>query len=76
MEARMQGSGVLLGTAATLTLLLVVFICASAHHAPTEFDFDKTVEVEGTIVEWKWQNPHVTFKIGETRSIRPCSYHA
>ena len=36
---------------------------ALAHHAPTEYDFDQTVEVEGTIVEVKWQNPHVHFTV-------------
>lgn len=40
---------------------------AFAHHAPTEYDFDQTVEVEGTIVEVKWQNPHVTLKVRDSK---------
>jgi hypothetical protein len=40
---------------------------ASAHHAPTEYDFGKTVEIEGTIVELKWQNPHVTLKVRDSK---------
>jgi hypothetical protein len=46
-------------------LLFFVMRAASAHHAPTEYDFGKTIEVEGTIVEAKWQNPHVTLKVRE-----------
>lgn len=30
-----------------------------AHHAPTEYDFQKVVVLEGTLVEVKWRNPHV-----------------
>ena len=45
--------------------LVAVMSTASAHHAPTEYDFDKTVEVEGTLVEVKWQNPHVSLKLRE-----------
>jgi hypothetical protein len=36
---------------------------AAAHHSAAEYDFDKTVEVEGTLVELKWQNPHILFKV-------------
>jgi hypothetical protein len=45
-------------------LLCVVAIgSAGAHHAPIQFDFEKTVEIEGEIVEVRWGNPHVTFKV-------------
>jgi Family of unknown function (DUF6152) len=50
---------------ASALLLLVVLGATHAHHAPTEYDFSKIVEIEGTIVEVKWQNPHVTLKIRE-----------
>jgi hypothetical protein len=43
--------------------LAAIMSSASAHHAPTEYDFDKTVEVEGILVEVKWQNPHVSLKL-------------
>lgn len=36
---------------------------AAAHHAAAEYDFARTVEVEGTLVELKWQNPHILFKV-------------
>jgi hypothetical protein len=51
--------------AATIAGFLHVFAMqsAGAHHAPTEFDFANVIEIEGTIVEVKWQNPHVAFKV-------------
>lgn len=47
-------------------LVTVLASAADAHHAPSEFDFDKTVELEGTVVEVQWRNPHVTLKIRES----------
>jgi hypothetical protein len=32
---------------------------ASAHHAPTEYDFQKVIEIDGTLSEVSWRNPHV-----------------
>ena len=48
-------------------VLLLLSMASVAHHAPTEYDFDQTVEVEGTIVALKWQNPHVTLRIRDTK---------
>lgn len=49
-------------------VVLGCFLCGIgisvlAHHAPTEFNFLALVQIEGTIVEVKWQNPHVSFKV-------------
>src|SRR5881394_1505359 len=33
----------------------------AAHHSFAMFDMDKNIEYQGTISEWKWQNPHVHF---------------
>lgn len=41
---------------------------AGAHHAPVGFDFGKIVEIEGTVVEVRWQNPHVAFKVRADRA--------
>jgi Family of unknown function (DUF6152) len=48
---------------ALVCLSFCVTPAAFPHHAPTEFDFLKVVEVEGTVVEVKWRNPHVLLKI-------------
>ncbi len=47
--------------------VVVIVICgaalcppsAAAHHAPTEYDYQKIVELEGSLVEVSWRNPHV-----------------
>ena len=43
--------------------LVVVFVMphasASAHHSNSLFG-DKLVEMDGTVVEYRWRNPHVT----------------
>jgi hypothetical protein len=31
---------------------------ALAHHSPAAFDRTKTVTIEGTVKEFRWQNPH------------------
>ncbi len=43
-------------------LLLVVPAVAHAHHSGSEYD-RTTVEIEGTLVELVWQNPHVHFGV-------------
>jgi hypothetical protein len=36
-------------------------VSLSAHHSFAMFEMDKDVEYTCTVVEWKWQNPHVHF---------------
>jgi Family of unknown function (DUF6152) len=43
--------------AATLAALLAA-APALAHHSRANFDLDSTVEIEGTVTEFTWQNPH------------------
>ena len=49
-----------LNISSTLALVAGLFAAADvqAHHSYTEFDNAQTVEVEGTLVEIAWQNPH------------------
>lgn len=42
-------------------------VSMSAHHSFSMFEMDKNVEYSGTVVEWKWQNPHVHF----TMQVKP-----
>jgi len=35
----------------------------AAHHSFAMFEMEKSVEYQGVISEWKWQNPHVHFTI-------------
>ena len=38
---------------------LLVATSALAHHSNSAFDGDKVTVLTGTVVEWKWTNPHV-----------------
>lgn len=38
--------------------LLVASVPAAAHHSFAMFDMQKTITLNGTIVKFKWQNPH------------------
>jgi hypothetical protein len=39
--------------------MLLVATSALAHHSNSAFDGDKVVVLTGTVMEWKWTNPHV-----------------
>jgi hypothetical protein len=43
---------------ATGVLALVAAGSASAHHALTVIDRNKTVELSGVVKSWEWTNPH------------------
>jgi hypothetical protein len=36
---------------------------ALAHHSFVEYDFSRTIEVSGTLVDIAWRNPHVHFTV-------------
>jgi Family of unknown function (DUF6152) len=38
---------------------LLVATSALAHHSNSAFDGDKVMVLTGTVMEWKWSNPHV-----------------
>ena len=38
-------------------------VVSSAHHTYAEYDQQKTVEIEGTLVKAAWQNPHLSLKV-------------
>ena len=42
---------------------LLVSLSAAAHHSFAVYDKSKVVEVEGTLMEFSWSNPHVRFKL-------------
>ena len=44
---------------ACVIALLLVATSALAHHSNSAFDGDKVTVLTGTVVEWKWTNPHV-----------------
>ena len=49
-----------------LTATLAATLAAApalAHHSRANFDLDSTVEIEGTVTEFTWQNPHVYIQL-------------
>jgi len=44
---------------ASLALAGAIAAPAFAHHSFAMFEMDKNVPVKGTVVEYKWMNPHV-----------------
>jgi len=43
--------------------LAMATVSLGAHHSFAMFEMDKDVLYTGTVVEWKWLNPHVHFTI-------------
>jgi hypothetical protein len=54
---------------ATALLLLLAPVTTLAHHSGSEYD-RTTVEIEGTLVELSWRNPHVHFGVRTTDKDR------
>lgn len=52
--------------AALLSVFALVGSPAAAHHSFAKFDLRRSIELEGELVEVRWQNPHVTFKLRGT----------
>ena len=49
---------------AAAVLCLTVFVDkASAHHSTAIYDSDNPVELSGTVVEWKFTNPHCIIRL-------------
>jgi hypothetical protein len=69
---RLAGGLIMLVLSSTMPLSHVL-----AHHSGSEYDFDKIVEVEGTLVEVKWHNPHVRLSVhaGKDATGKPVIWH-
>lgn len=44
---------------------------ATAHHSTSAFDEDSVVRIEGTVTQFRWINPHASFKLEGTASDGP-----
>jgi hypothetical protein len=53
-------------SAALLTLVALLAVPAGAHHSTAAFDSDRIVRVEGTVTQFRWINPHASFKLEGT----------
>jgi hypothetical protein len=41
---------------------------ATAHHSTSAFDSDRVVRIDGTVTQFRWINPHASFKLEGTAS--------
>jgi hypothetical protein len=46
-----------------LAICGLVPVVSPAHHTYAEYDQQKTIEIEGTLVKAAWQNPHLSLKV-------------
>ena len=47
----------------TCTTALMAIAPAVAHHSDAGIDMESTIEIEGTVTEFHWRNPHVYFMV-------------
>lgn len=50
-------------SATLLTLVALLAVPAGAHHSTAAFDNDRVVRIEGTVTQFRWINPHASFKL-------------
>ena len=53
---------------ASMTCTVLFVPNSSAHHAPVEFDLESVIALEGTVVRYDWQNPHVYIYVETEKS--------
>jgi hypothetical protein len=58
--------------AASCAAMLLGLEPAAAHHSTAAFDTTKVVKIEGTVTQFRWINPHASFKVeGVSESDAP-----
>ena len=51
---------------ASVSLVVLFTLTASAHHSTAIYDSANPVELRGTVVEWKFTNPHCIIRLEVT----------
>ena len=54
------------GSSCRVAWFAAAILCAPlvfAHHSFAEYDFSRSIELTGTLVEFAWRNPHIQFKL-------------
>jgi hypothetical protein len=58
-------------SAALLGLFALVAVPVVAHHSTAAFDSSRVVRIEGKVTQFRWINPHATFKVEGTAEGGP-----
>jgi len=62
MEQRLKFAGIIVAVCGIAAGISSV----AAHHSATMFDHSKTLTINGTVVELRWVNPHVSLSVNGT----------
>jgi len=62
-EPRMKQKFKLVAVIATVCGAVAGISSVTAHHSTTMFDHAKTLTINGTVVELRWVNPHVSLSV-------------
>jgi len=52
-------------------LLVLLAVPVTAHHSTAAFDNGRVVRIEGTVTQFRWINPHASFKLEGTAEGGP-----
>lgn len=58
-------------TARMLAAAALLSMPAFAHHSTSAFDNEKVIRIEGTVTQFRWINPHASFKLEGDASEGP-----
>lgn len=62
-------AGLAFGALAALAALVALPV--AAHHSTAAFDNERVVRIEGTVTQFRWINPHASFKLEGTADEGP-----
>jgi hypothetical protein len=71
MSNRLSGRSCAVLSAALLTIVALLAVPAGAHHSTAAFDNSRVVRIEGKVTQFRWINPHATFKLEGTAEGGP-----
>ena len=54
-----------------VAMVALVALPVAAHHSTAAFDNTRVVRIEGTVTQFRWINPHASFKLEGTADDGP-----
>lgn len=71
ISMRFPGRGRAAIAAAALALAAAIALPVGAHHSTAAFDNERVVRIEGKVTQFRWINPHASFKVEGTADEGP-----